>query len=279
MQPNPNAMYVHPVLCQSRRRRRGAIVVLAAILMVMMMGMLAFSLDTGYIYLNRTSLQNAADSAALAAVISLSPQLDEDPVNAAITYAQANVPPSFGEVITADDVEMGTWEVETRTFIPNNVQPNAVRVTCRRLDAPLMFARFLGHDVIDIEASAIATGAVYNFENYTSVFVTSTKDLSNVVLGFEDGEHQKFEGLSGHSGTFEGTGDHEGKEVVTVWVKSGCNLSGDGPGYGERFDRPDDDSTVHGQPAQGCRPHCTVTFEATGPSFESGSEFSYRLVQ
>lgn len=73
----------------------------------------------------------------------------------------------------------------------------------------------------------------------TSVFIESTKDLSNVVLEFEDGSHHKFDGLSqGPTGIFAGSGVHEGKTIVGVWVKSGCNKSGDGPGYGERFDSP-----------------------------------------
>ena len=38
--------------------------------------------------------------------------------------------------------------------------------------------------------------------------------------------------------TFAGIGEHAGKEIVGIWVKSGCNASGDGPGYGERFDSP-----------------------------------------
>ncbi|MEZ5948992.1 MAG: pilus assembly protein TadG-related protein [Planctomycetaceae bacterium] len=70
------------------------------------------------------------------------------------------------------------------------------------------------------------------------IHVVSTKDLSNVVLEFSDGVHQKFEGLTGKTGTFAGTGDNEGKSIVGAWIKSGSNSSGDGPGYGERFENP-----------------------------------------
>lgn len=68
------------------------------------------------------------------------------------------------------------------------------------------------------------------------VFVTSTKDLSNVVLHYSNGGKQKFEGLSGTTGTFSGTGYYSGDNITKCWVKSGCNASGEGPGYGERFD-------------------------------------------
>lgn len=67
------------------------------------------------------------------------------------------------------------------------------------------------------------------------VFVESTKDLSNVVLQYSNGVHQKFDNLSGHSGTFSGTLINTNQTIKHVWVKSGCNASGDGPGYGEKF--------------------------------------------
>lgn len=47
-----------------------------------------------------------------------------------------------------------------------------------------------------------------NSEACTTVYVTSTKKLSNVVLHFEDGTHQKFDDLSGgYTGNFAGTGE------------------------------------------------------------------------
>ena len=66
--------------------------------------------------------------------------------------------------------------------------------------------------------------------------VTSSKDLSNVVVEFEDGTRQKFDNLAvGKSSSFAGGGEHAGKKIVKAWVKSGSYKSGDGPGYGERF--------------------------------------------
>jgi len=65
------------------------------------------------------------------------------------------------------------------------------------------------------------------------VTVLTCKDLSNVVLELDDGSHHKVEGLHGHDNTFTAPPGHF---VVGVWVKAGANASGDGPGYGERFD-------------------------------------------
>ncbi|MEQ8924823.1 MAG: hypothetical protein RLO81_03355, partial [Fulvivirga sp.] len=66
-----------------------------------------------------------------------------------------------------------------------------------------------------------------------SVTASSTKDLSNVVLKFCDESTQKFDDLSGKTKSFQGTGDNANKEIIGIWIKSGCNSSGDGPGYGE----------------------------------------------
>jgi Flp pilus assembly protein TadG len=66
-----------------------------------------------------------------------------------------------------------------------------------------------------------------------SIDVVSSKDLSNVVLYFEDGSSHKFDNLNqGKTGTFS----WYGKKIARCYVKSGQNDSGEGPGYGERFD-------------------------------------------
>jgi len=71
-----------------------------------------------------------------------------------------------------------------------------------------------------------------------SVRVESSRDVSNAVLEYADGSRQMFEDLEGRVVELRGTGAHAGKEVVRVWVKSGPNFSGDGPGYGQKFERP-----------------------------------------
>ncbi len=65
-------------------------------------------------------------------------------------------------------------------------------------------------------------------------FVTSCKDLSNVVLRDENGNDFKFDNLNqGGTGYFC---HPSGLPVTDVWVKSGCFKSGDGPGYGHHFE-------------------------------------------
>jgi hypothetical protein len=67
------------------------------------------------------------------------------------------------------------------------------------------------------------------------VTVWSCKDLSNVVVEAADRDHEKTEGLSDTQGTFCSS---DGQPIKRAWVKAGNNASGDGPGYGERFDAP-----------------------------------------
>ncbi len=81
---------------------------------------------------------------------------------------------------------------------------------------------------VDLEAadSGIAVACTAN-----SAYVTTTvHDISNIVVALQDGTHVKYDNLKGKSYTVPEA------NVVTVWVKSGDNDSGDGPGYGERFD-------------------------------------------
>jgi len=70
------------------------------------------------------------------------------------------------------------------------------------------------------------------------ITVYTCKDLSNIVIEFDDGTQQRIEGVDGHVNTFAGTGANAGKRIVRVWVKAGNNASGDGPGFGERVEAP-----------------------------------------
>lgn len=93
--------------------------------------------------------------------------------------------------------------------------------------------------LLAVPTAALAGGSTAQVDvehDCTSVAVTSSKDISNVVLAFTDGDRQKHDGLSGRSGSFRGTGANADQVITTAWVKSGNNKSGDGPGYGERFD-------------------------------------------
>jgi hypothetical protein len=83
-----------------------------------------------------------------------------------------------------------------------------------------------------------STDAVRVVFRCDEITVETCKDLSNVVVEYEDGSRQRFDGQTGHVNVFAGDGDHGGASITRVWVKAGANHSGEGPGYGERFDAP-----------------------------------------
>ncbi len=265
-------------------KRRGAMLVLICAMMVVLLGMVAFAVDIGFVVTNKTQLQSAADAAALAGASTLVENATiGQTIASANSYSVTNAPGAH------TTITVGNWDPTTLTFTPDNDAPNAVRAVVQRTEAkgnpaPSFFGKVFGHDHFDVKAESIAVGATYSvaYSNYytTSVYVTSTKDLSNVVLQFSDGTHQKFEPLNGYSGTFTGTGQHAGKTVTGVWIKSGCYQSNDGPGYGEYIANPNDTTTVHGNIAnKGCNAHVTATFGSTGVTFtESGTSSPVRLV-
>lgn len=67
----------------------------------------------------------------------------------------------------------------------------------------------------------------------SSVTVTSTKSITNVVLRFADNTDQML--TTGLSGTLAGTGSNVGKWVKQVYVRSGTRTSTDGTNYGEKI--------------------------------------------
>lgn len=81
---------------------------------------------------NRTQLQLAADSAALAAVMSLD-EPTEDPVAQANTYAAANMDEAHnGDVLADVDITIGYWDYANRAFTAGATPENAVHVVTRR---------------------------------------------------------------------------------------------------------------------------------------------------
>ncbi|PQO32105.1 hypothetical protein DTL21_17880 [Bremerella cremea] len=311
-----------------RHNRRGVFIVLASIIMIVLFAFLSLGLDTGLISLEQTRLQNAVDSAALAASQEITSSVHAagtdgaDPNSIAVEQAKAmavDVAQRNGVYIDpAKDIIFGkrTYNEGTGEWdIAWNAEPyNVVKVVARRdqpdmslrdSKLPLAFGWAVGKPTIDLRSEAIAfveardmvvvldfSGSMNDDSKYSAisrlgqgpiednmtdiinamnpnlgdltfeqdylrivgkpptrgyepqivvtfkdreVYIESSKDLSNVVLEFDNGYHYKFDGLSGRTGTFRGVGGYNGRKIVGCWVKSGSNASGDGPGYGERF--------------------------------------------
>lgn len=99
---------------------------------VALIGFAGLAVDTTDGFRNLTMLQATADAAALAAVIDL-PRGD-NAIASAVEYAEKNLPPeTYGTVLTAEDVAVGTWDHDNRVFLAdaNEPMPDAVRVRVR----------------------------------------------------------------------------------------------------------------------------------------------------
>jgi len=141
------------------------VIVLAAVFMTILLGMVAFAVDCGMIVVVRTQLQNAADAGARAGATSLR-NGSSAAIAAAKSIMESNVAAGTAvSVVTAQDIELGTWNKTTLTFTPLSgsaqSSANAVRVTCRvssqRNNAlSLFFAPIFGIQSADVSAQAVA---------------------------------------------------------------------------------------------------------------------------
>ena len=121
---------------------RGQMLILFVLGLGVLMGMVAMSVDVGFILHERRSQQNAADAAALAAVAEL-PDSPSAAVAAAYDWANRN------GYSTADGA---TVTVNT----PYQGDPNAIEVIIER-DQPFIFALAVGLDSVDVSARAVAS--------------------------------------------------------------------------------------------------------------------------
>ncbi len=162
-----------------RPNRRGVFIVLASIIMIVLFAFLSLGLDTGLISLEQTRLQNAVDSAALAASQEITSSVHAaaaegaDPNSIAVEQAKemaVDVAERNGVYVDPDqDIIFGkrTYNEGTGEWdITWNAEPyNVVKVVARRdqpdmsardSKLPLAFGWAVGKPTIDLKAEAIA---------------------------------------------------------------------------------------------------------------------------
>jgi len=154
-----------------RQKRRGTILILAAFMMIVMMGMLAMSIDVGYMMNVQTELKRATDSAALAGAGSLIEGADvaqlqsldfmlRNPVGSQVLIEQENrealLQAWLAEHPDEFEVAVGHWDPDTRTFSQSEQEPSTIHVIASRNNVPLFFGRVFGRDSFDVQAESIA---------------------------------------------------------------------------------------------------------------------------
>jgi hypothetical protein len=121
------------------------------------LGILALGIDGGMIMLTRTQLQTGVDAGALAGA-GVPANGDLEQVTAAVhEYVLRNAVNGKTIPTEAIQVELGTWELETRTFSPADENFTAVRVMAQAEERPVFFSRVFGFGNFDAKAEAVAT--------------------------------------------------------------------------------------------------------------------------
>jgi Flp pilus assembly protein TadG len=151
--------------------RNGSVVFMAMLLMVLLMVVLAFAIDLGYVSVTRTQLQRTADASAMAAAWELVAKAGDGvaartrATATARAFARDNnvgsVAPSLGDEDVTIGYRWNVFDLNSQLDISFEQPSNTVAVTVRRSsgqngEAPLFFARIMGHDSQAAEASATA---------------------------------------------------------------------------------------------------------------------------
>lgn len=147
------------------RDEQGFSLVGIAVGVATLLGVAAFTVDMGYMYVLRNQLQTTADAAVGAATAFL-PDADAARTEA-LNYVQANMPSSaHGAVLANSDFEVGNWNGASKVFTVNGLPANAVRATLRRDSAnsnPVgtFFASVMGFESLSVGAQSIALQKIF----------------------------------------------------------------------------------------------------------------------
>jgi len=159
--------------------RRGAVVVLAAFLMVFVLGLLVFSIDTGYKLNAQTELQRSVDAAALAgagvlvdgtdqAEASAVEYLVRNPIGTHVVVDEDEIAQAVADFLAEheDDLEVkvGHWDPDAvdeatgrlGTLIESDVAPSTISVSLLKADNPYFFAPLFGQYQFGVQAEAVA---------------------------------------------------------------------------------------------------------------------------
>ena len=112
---------------------RGAITVLNIFLSVTMLMLAGGAVDMAQLISARSQLQNAADTAAHAALYLRDTKSAADAKTGAVSLVESEMPTvAYGDVLKASDIHFGTWDPATRKFTVDETSKDGVLVTVGR---------------------------------------------------------------------------------------------------------------------------------------------------
>ncbi len=195
-----------------RNRRRGGVAPLFAVLAIPLLGMMAFSIDVGYICLVKGELQTAADAAALAGAQKLqdlyvqynlpnqtqkstilanaTTNVSGGPMDTAKKFAAYNTAGGVSVTLRDADVTFGFTDANgnyngSYTGFPNTISVVARRDGLQNGSVGLFFARVLGKGTQDLQATARATIYVGDVSNLQLLAGMNTRMLP-IALDYND---------------------------------------------------------------------------------------------
>src|SRR3954468_7898137 len=143
-------------------RSRGVAMVYAIMIMTAMCMILSLAVDYGHAQLVKTELRRSADASARAAAAFIYSDLSAGTAAAMDLASRNKADGASINLVAAQDIEYGYWDVKKKTFTKTSVasQINAVHVIARKTEArgnavPTMFARVLGRNGVDVQAETI----------------------------------------------------------------------------------------------------------------------------
>lgn len=144
-------------------RDDGSLTIHGLILTIVMLMVGGLAADVNQLMAARTQLQVAADLTAHAALYRRDTMTANDAKTAALAAARASMPTGrYGVVLTAEDIEFGTYDHETMKFTASATARDGVRVLTSRLASKAnpvsaMLLRFAGFTQFDLRTRAVFT--------------------------------------------------------------------------------------------------------------------------
>jgi len=147
--------------------QKGAVAVLVGLVLVVLCIFGALAIDISMITLTKAELQRVSDAASLAGCRRLGLGYETGTISEAdITLiaqdtAYSNVAAGKKIEVADDDVQVGHWDFDTRTFTSPTSTPNAVKVQARRDNKsnspmPTFLARIFNKESVEVTAVSIA---------------------------------------------------------------------------------------------------------------------------
>ena len=227
---------------QMQQDERGASLMMVAVSMVAILGMAALAIDVGMLYEAKAQAQNAADSGALAGAGSLI--LAPTDANLARDTAQ-----DFAEKhqIVKQDVMIVPGADIVVDLVNKQVTVTARRTAARGNALPTYFAKVLGWDFVDVEATATAEVDAASAASCLKPWAIpdAFDDKTNPKGSYNAGDYYQ-QGVTSWGTTYRGSSKDFGVQLV---LKQGTPGNAVAPGQFYPIDLP----IPNGPPSGGAR--------------------------